>query len=157
MKIQKETIIYPLPTEEYLLKKERVWRVKLPDTYRMFIKEYSGGVPKECRFVYKNHEYVIERFLCVLSEYRDHRLGMYDIGVVITQIEDRLSDNPDLIGVEMVPIATLFAGDFVCLDFRNKKDHPSVCVWSHEESEVDSPVTYKVSDDFEGFCEMLIE
>lgn len=157
MKIKNETIIYPLPTDEYLLKKESAWRVKLPDKYKTFVKEYGGGVPEECRFACSDHEYVIERFLCILSEYREHKLGVYDIGVVITQVEDRLSDNPDLIGVEMVPIATLFAGDLVCLDFRNKKDEPSVCVWSHEESEVDNPVTYKVSDSFEKFCEMLIE
>lgn len=114
-------------------------------------------MPKECRFICKDHEYAIERFLCILSEYKIHRLGMYDIGVVITQIEDRLSDNPDLIGVEILPIAALFAGDFICLDFRNEKDKPDVCVWSHEESEEDKPVTYKVADSFEEFCDSLVE
>ncbi len=40
-------------------------------------------------------------------------------------------------------------------DFRNNKESPNVCVWSHEESGDSSPVTYKVPDSFSSFIEML--
>lgn len=93
-----------MPTEEYLAKKERVWRVKLPAGYKAFIQQYSGGMP-----------------------------------------------------IELLPIAALFAGDFLCLDFRDGKEIPSVCVWSHEESDIDEPVAYEVANNFEEFCEMLID
>lgn len=93
MEFRDESIIKPLPTEEYILKKEKAWRVKLPKGFRNFIKEYGGAKPKKSNFICNNHSYNIERFLCILSEYRTHELGMYDIGVVLTQIEDRLSSS----------------------------------------------------------------
>ena len=159
MHIKEETIILPLPTDEYINKKEKAWRIKLPMAFRAFIKQYGGGIPIEDAFLCEenNHEYAIDRFLCICHEYRTNELGMYDIGVTWTQIEDRLSDDPDLIGVDMLPIAVLFAGDFVCLDFKHTKDKPSVCVWDHEESDIDNPVTYYVADSFEEFCKLLTE
>ena len=44
---------------------------------------------------------------------------------------------------------------YVCLDYRKSKEKPSICVWSHEESEDFAPVTYKVADTFSEFVEML--
>ncbi len=155
MDFELETIIKPLPTDEYLFGEEKNWRVKLPEAYKEFMKKYSGGVPRERCFTSRGREYFIDRFLCILSEYRTHKLGMYDVGVVITQIEDRLSDNPNLIGAELLPIVALFAGDFVCLDYRNSKTNPKVCVWSHEESAVDKPITYYTAENFESFLSML--
>ena len=113
-----------MPTDEYILKKEKAWRVKLPVSYEKFIKNYNGGIPEESSFICNRHEYAIDRFLCILSDYRTHQLGAYDVGVVLTQIEDRLSSNPDLVGVELLPISALFAGDFLCLDFKNSKRKP---------------------------------
>lgn len=155
MEFRDESIIKPLPTEEYILKKEKAWRVKLPKGFRNFIKEYGGAKPEKSSFICNNHSYNIERFLCILSEYRTHELGMYDIGVVLTQIEDRLSDNPNLVGVEILPIAILFSGDFLCLDFRDLNNPGRVCVWSHEDSEIDCPVTHFVCNSFEEFENML--
>ncbi|WP_231619529.1 SMI1/KNR4 family protein [Fictibacillus sp. 5RED26] len=57
----------------------------------------------------------------------------------------------------MLPVAALYAGDFVCLDYRNNVREPIVCVWNHEESSELNPVTYKVSDSFEEFLSMLKE
>ena len=158
MHIKEGTIVKPFPTDEYITKKEDDWEVKLPNAYKAFVKRYGGGKPIKRVFLCKenNHEYAIDRFLCICPDYRTNTLGMYNVGVVLTQIEDRLSDNPDLIGAELLPIAVLFAGDFVCLDFKSK-ENPSVCVWSHEESDIDSPVTYHVADSFEEFCKLLTE
>jgi len=157
MFIKEETVIYPLPSEEDVLDEERAWRVNLPRAYRDFVKQYGGGIPEERVFLCKenNREYAIDRFLCICPDYETIELGEYDIGVTWTQLEDRLSNNSDLIGVDLLPIAVLFAGDFICLDYRNSKSNPNICVWSHEESDIDSPVTYNVAASFEGFCSLL--
>nr|WP_269431742.1 SMI1/KNR4 family protein [Bacillus sp. JCM 19034] len=54
-------------------------------------------------------------------------------------------------------MAVLFAGDFVCLDYRNNVEEPIVCVWNHEESSDLNPITYIVSNSFEEFLNMLTE
>lgn len=157
MKFKDNSVILPLPSIEFIRTEEKMWRILLPETYVQFIQSANGVKPVERNFVCNKRKYTIDRFLCILEDSEEHELGMYDIDVVLTQIEDRLSDNLDLVGVELLPIAVLFAGDFVCLDYKNSKDNPIVCVWSHEESEENMPVTYFVADTFEKFSEMLTE
>ena len=149
--------VLPLPTDEYISEEEKYWRVKLPLSYRQFLQTYNGGVPVERSFLHKGHAYAIDRFLSILSDYKTNRLGCYDIGVVLTQVEDRLSDNEDLVGAEKLPIAALFAGDLLCLDFKKHPQNPSVCIWFHEESGESDPVTEKVADSFDAFVNMLYE
>lgn len=155
MKIAKKTIILPLPTNELFERKEKFWRVKLPKDFVNFMKENNGGRPIDGVFKCNNHEYAIDRFLCFLKTPRDNELGMYDIDVTLTQLEDRLTDNEDLIGVDILPIAVLFAGDFVCLDFRKDRNNPNVVVWNHEESAELEPVTYFVTNTFSDFVSMV--
>lgn len=69
--------------------------------------------------------------MCIVDDIEENLRGMYDIDVVISQIEDRLIENEELLGVEIIPIAVLFAGDFLCLDYREQKDEPIVCICSH--------------------------
>ncbi|MED4236703.1 hypothetical protein P4689_08980 [Priestia megaterium] len=65
----------------------------------------------------------MERFLCVLEDSEsDHINGWYDVEVIIAQIGERLTDNEDSIGIDVIPIAALFAGDFLCLDFREARN-----------------------------------
>lgn len=75
----------------------------------------------ENSFTCNNHEYAIGRFLCILQNIKEGDYGWYDIGVVETQIGERLTANEDLIGIEVLPIVELF------------------------------PVTYWVADSFEEF------
>lgn len=156
MNIQENTIIYPLPNDELLAEKERKWRLVIPHDYKEFIVRYNGGVPDQKSFECNRHSYVITRFLCILKNVQDTQTGWYDISVVESQIGERLTNNEDLIGIELLPIAEVFAGDYVCLDFRLNKNQPSVCLWSHEESEEFSPVTYGIADTFASFLELLI-
>lgn len=155
MRISKETIVYPLPTFEQLAKKESKWRLQLPQDYRFFILKYNGAVPAECNFSCSGHEYMVTRFLCILENVRESEFGWLDISVVESKIGERLTENEDLIGVEVLPIAELYSGDYLCLDFRIDKSSPSVCVWSHEESEDFSPVTYEVARSFTVFQKLL--
>ncbi|WP_041061130.1 SMI1/KNR4 family protein [Jeotgalibacillus campisalis] len=157
MEFKDGSIIYPLPDENLLSDKESKWRVNLPVEYREFIKRYNGGTPIKDSFTCNNHTYAIDRFLCILKVTGEREDEYYDIGVVRTQLEERIVFDEDLVGTELLPIAVLFAGDFVCLDFRNNSEEPIVCVWNHEESSDLNPVTYMVSNNFEEFLSLLTE
>ncbi|MNP80048.1 SMI1 / KNR4 family protein [compost metagenome] len=58
--------------------------------------------------------------------------------------------------MNVVPIAALFSGDYLCLDCRGTEE-PAVVIWYHEESEEFSPVTQKVAPTISEFFEMLKE
>lgn len=156
MTIQDNTIIQPIPSAELLAEKERKWRLVLPTDYREFIVSYNGGIPNEKSFECNKHSYAVKRFLCILVNVQESSDGWYDISVVESQIGERLTDNEDLIGVEVLPIAELFAGDYVCLDYREDRENPCICVWNHEESGDFEPVTYKVANTFSEFVQMLV-
>ena len=157
MELDVNTIVSPLPSDELLDVVERSLRVSFPEPFREFIKKNNGVVPITNVFSHNQHQYVIERFLCLLEDSESDELnGWYDIEVTIAQIGERLTDNEDLIGMNVVPIAVLFAGDFVCLDFRETED-PTVVVWYHEESGEFSPVTKTVAQNISEFFGMLKE
>lgn len=157
--VQKNSVIRPLPTEKDILEREDYFEEKLPKSYRDFLMTCGGGVPVEAKQCFScegdGTERLIERYLTICPDYADHPLGDYDISVLLTYVEDRLLDDPESTGYNVIPIAALFAGDLLCLDFRKNAETPTVCVWDHEESEEDAPVFYHVADSFEQFCTML--
>ncbi|MCM3359023.1 MAG: SMI1/KNR4 family protein [Psychrobacillus sp.] len=157
MKVDTNTIVSPLPTDGLLDVVEHSLRVTFPEPYREFIKKNNGAVPITNIFSSNENNYIIERFLCILEESESDEInGWYDIEVTITQIGERLTDDEDLIGMNVVPIAALFTGDFVCLDYSNR-ENPTVVVWYHEESEEFSPVTKTVAQDISEFFTMFKE
>jgi hypothetical protein len=153
MNVKNDSIIKPLPDDVLIAEKEKIWRVKLPNSYREFLKKFNGCIPQENCFYYKDREFLIVRFLGIVKDLSIGEMGWYDIGVVESQIGERLTDNMDLVGIEILPIAELFAGDYLCLDLRNSKG--SVCVWFHEQSEEFKPVIQTVADSFEEFLTKL--
>lgn len=155
MTIQDNTVVKPTPNDILLAEKERKWRLKLPTDYKEFIANYNGGIPNERLFECNEHDYTITRFLCMLNNVQETSNGWYDISVVESQIGERLTGNEDLIGVDVLPIAALSTGDYVCLDYRACRERPLVCVWSYDESEEFTPITYKVADTFSEFVGML--
>lgn len=155
MQIDLDTVLKEDISEE-IKKNEHYSRIKFPQSYIDFIKEYNVGVPVTKYLPFYNNVYVVERFLGFVKDYKNSELGCYDIGVVLSQLYNRLTDKRELAGDELIPIAVLFAGDFICLDFRNEAAaEPEVCIWYHEESEEFAPVTRKVADTFEEFLTML--
>lgn len=156
MKMLQNSIVEPRPTSALLAEKERIWRVRLPEEFKQFIMLYNGGTPYEDTFFCKDdgREYAIERFLCILKDFRTNPFGCYDIDVIDAQIGERLTDNGDLIGVDLLPIASTYS-DFLCLDFRKDRTNPTVCIWSREESGDFAPVTYYVANGFTEFIRML--
>lgn len=157
MEIKKDSIVYPLPDLSLIKEEEKFWHIKLPKDYLDFIMRYNGGEPVQDTFEYNKYDYSIDRFLCILDDVENSEDGEYDISVVEEEIGEMLTDNENLIGIEVLPIAELYGGDMVCLDFRKSPDSPTVCIWDSEESDEFEPVTYEVAKSFTEFCEMLYE
>ena len=156
IEIEKNSVCDP-PSKERIEWFEKAYRIKLPESFVQFLAYANCGVPvKEKTFFVGNKERLIERFLCITnSPKQEPDKGIYDITVVATQLDERLVDDPDMIGMNLIPIATLFAGDFVCLDYRESKDNPKVVVWDHEQSDEFAPATEVVANSFDEFLELL--
>lgn len=157
MKIQTESIIYPLPDDTLLERIEGNLEVKFPSEFCMFIKKNNGAIPITKYFAHKNNRYVVERFLCLLDNPSENPKGMYDMKVVFSQLDERIISDEDLTGAEIVPIAALYAGDFVCIDYRENQMSPEICIWYHEDSDEFEPFTEKIANNINEFFEMLSE
>lgn len=154
MKFKNESILLA-PSDERIKWFEESYRVILPEEYKNLLRTYNGAVLETNIFESDGREYLIERFLCLLDKPKEDSInGWYDLSVVITQLDARLIDDEDLIGMNVIPIATLFAGDFVCLDYR-ESEIPTVVVWFHEESDDFNPATVKVANNMNQFLDML--
>ena len=152
---QNQSIIYPLPTDTILQEREVAWRVKLPDDYKEFIKKENGVIPLKRYFHFENNEKVIDRFLAILAISGEKTEEDYDIGVVSTQLEVRIVLDEDNVGMQLIPIAALFGGDFVCLNYVKDTENPSICIWYHEESYELEPAIEFLANNFTEFLAML--
>ena len=150
-----QSMIYPLPTDALLQEREVAWKIRLPDDYKNFIMRKNGFRPSKNLFSLKNRFFLTERFLCVLENTKDNPLGVYDIDVVMSQLDERLFVHEDILGFELVPIAALFGGDFLCLNYIEDPENPSICIWYHEESYELEPAIEFVANNFTEFLDML--
>jgi hypothetical protein len=142
----------PAPSDSDISKFERCHRIILPIEFKSVLKKGNGAVPIQNGFEQECRERFIESMLCLLENpSKDEVNGWHDISVVITQIGSRLTDDPNLIGSDVIPFADLFAGDLVCLDFRRHPKSPTVVVWNHETSKEFNPDFDKVADSFSEF------
>ena len=135
------------PSSDRLEVVQRSFGITLSHDYVDFLRSTNGGIPIRRYFSLAGNEKVVERFLSLVEAYKADPLGIYDIEVVWSQIEERLNDS-------LVPIAEVFAGDFLCLDF-SKSSEPAVILWDHEKSRVDVPYLMPVAPSLGHFIEML--
>ena len=154
---QDQSIIYPLPTDALLQEKEAAWKVRLPDDYKEFIKKENGLIPSKRYFHFGNNEKVIDRFLAILAISGEKADEAYDIGVVSTQLEGRIVFDEDYVGMQLIPIAALYGGDFLCLNYVEDAENPSICIWYHKESYELEPAVEFVANSFTEFLDMLYE
>ncbi len=131
---------------EYIRGVEDEFSIAFPPEYIELILNYNGGIPSEKKLILNNGSYVVERFLSFDPEYKTSIYGAYDIEVVWSQIEDRLPE-------DVIPIAVLFSGDMLCIDFRcaNK----SIVLWDHEESDSENFKITLVAKNFVEFTKLL--
>lgn len=155
MKIKEESIIKPLPTDDTIEKFEKYWKVNLSNDYKVFLKNFGGGIPELGRFLNGGKEHRIIRFLCKLDDINGYGdLGDYDIDVVLFDICTMLTDDEDSVGLRMIPVALLNEENYLCIDFSNLES-PAVCIWLNDESDDLMPAMNKVADSFEELKKML--
>ena len=152
---KEQAIISPMPTDALLHEREVAWRVKLPDDYKEFIKKENGIIPSKRYFHFGNNEKVIDRFLAILAISGEKTEEAYDIGVVSTQLEGRIVFDEDNVGMQLIPIAALYGGDFLCLNYVEDPDNPNICIWYHEESYELEPAIEFLANNFTEFLAML--
>lgn len=139
---------------EYIVKEEKAFKVSLPAAFANLLEQPDVWMCFNNREIPCNKQMrMIDHVLLVLPDYKMNPLGCYDIGVVLSQIEERLSDDPNQIGYKLIPFAALFGGDMLCLDYRANPQNPTVCIWYHEKSDYLQPITEKVFESFAEFVE----
>lgn len=155
MNFKKESILKP-PSDKRINEFELFHKIKLPEGYVSFIKGSNGASPIELTVKVNDQDRLIEKFLCLLDDASSEEiLGQYEISVVIAQIEDRLTNDEEQIGTNIIPFAILFGGDFLCMDFRVNDTNPTIILWDHEESDELDPVTYNVADSIDSFLKTI--
>lgn len=149
--------LLPIPSKRTIKAFEDEFELLFPMDYVQFIQKNNGVIPITNKFKFNNYEYLIEKFLCLLTIEQANSLaeGCYDIGTVALQLEERLTINEEDTSISILPIVSLFAGDFVCLDFRYNLKNPTICIWYHEDSEEFSPKTATIANSFNDFLNML--
>lgn len=158
MKIKKDSIITPIPTEEEIYQKAKNGNIKFPKEFVNFLLKYNCAEPEDLEIKAEDGMHLVTRFLGIVKrEYSDAYNRYYDFACVESTLFDRLCNDGNRRGMSLVPIAELFAGDYLCLDYigRYDDDNPPVCVWSHDESGEFDPITYYVADSFGDFLKNI--
>lgn len=146
----------PPPTNDRLEKLQSDFGQRFPAAYVSFLQRLNGAKLRPNEVVGAGRPFVIERFLPVLDDFQsDKDNGWADMSVVVAQLDARIFTDPDTARLDLVPIAALFAGDFLVLDYRTNPQNPSVGVWDHEASEDFEPVVSPVAADFAGLEELI--
>ncbi len=136
---------------DYVDTTEEMISWNFPPEFIEFLKVQNGGAPKKKYFRMGDNIKVLERFLCLVADYETGKFGDYDIGVVWSDIVDRLNDY-------LVPFAAVFAGDFLCFDYDVEDSEPvKIVLWNHDLSEDDEPHTTFVATSFNELLGMLFD
>jgi hypothetical protein len=148
----------PPPSPSCLADFQAYARISLPAPYVTMLRTTNGGVPVRKVFDEGGRPRVIERFLPLLDDPSAHgQLGFYDLEHTAGVLGSRLCELRNEPGLRVIPIAALFAGDYLCLDFRHDPERPVLAVWHHEESTDFKPSLTTVAPSFEALVAMLRE
>lgn len=142
-------------TLDEIRKRENAWKVALPTAYVSFLLEENGGEPMNRHFGCGDDICVIERYLSIIPDTSCSDVGMYDIDVVLTQVDERIVCDGEKLGYDIIPIAALYGGDLLCLDYRENAARPEICVWDHEDSNEFDPLTYYVCESWQELLAMV--
>ncbi len=154
IKIDENSIIKPLPTDEEYSEEAKLWGVNTPYTFKKFIQKYNCAKPIDFE-IKANRTRLVTRFFGIVNDaVADFINSEYDISHVQSEAFQFFYYGEDRYDNDLMPFAELFGGDFLCLDKGKNneyEDNPRVCVLSHEESGEFDPVTYHVADSFDEF------
>jgi hypothetical protein len=149
----------PAPTRKAISSFEKSLGIRLPEAFIDVLKSANAAVPKRREFPAGDDWRLIDRFLGLVDA--PHALRVYDMRLALEDLVERLLTTEELedegeYRAKVLPVAVLFGGDHVCLDYRNDGE-PTVRVWMHEESEEGAPVYVDVAPTFAAFLELLRE
>jgi hypothetical protein len=149
----------PAPTRKAISSFEKSLGIRLPEAFIDVLKSANAAVPKRREFPAGDRWRLIDRFLGLVDA--PHALRVYDMRLALEDLVERLLTTEELedegeYRAKVLPVAVLFGGDHVCLDYRNDGE-PTVRVWMHEESEEGAPVYVDVAPTFAAFLELLRE
>ena len=149
----------PAPTNEAISEFEKSLGIQLPEAFIDVLKSANAAVPLRREFPAGDDWRLIDRFLGLVDV--ANPLRAYDIRLALEDLVERLLTAEELeveaeCRAKVLPVAVLFAGDHVCLDYRGDEE-PSVRLWVHEESRVGAPVYVDVAPTFAAFLELLEE
>ena len=150
-----EGSILPPPPAARVERLQDEFAQRFPPAYLEFLQASNGGKIVRNAVEAGSQPFVIERFLPIVGDIKADPDGWADVAVVVTQLDARLVEDEDKLGVPLVPIASLFAGDFLVLDYRRGATEPSVARWDHEASVDLAPVADEVAPSFAAFLKLL--
>lgn len=154
MEFDPASILTP-PNPAHIKTLEDYYEVEFPSDYKQFVQRFNGAVPRTNKFDAAGLERIVERFLPILEDAENDPAGWAEVEVVASQLDSRLSDDENGENINLIPIAALFAGNFVVLDFRGGPADPTVGFWDHELSDDFAPAVTPVAPTFSAFLSML--
>ena len=147
--------ISPPPPPARIEKLQQSFEQRFPSAYLDFLNRANGARLADNAVKLGSSDFVIERFLPIVADPKTDQDGWADVAVVATQLDARLVVDEDSTQLDLIPIAALFAGDFLVLDYRESGAAPKVALWDHEASDDFQPETIPVAESFEKFMAML--
>ncbi|MFI8710098.1 SMI1/KNR4 family protein [Bacillus sp. NPDC077411] len=115
-------------TDEQIQQLEQYLSIKFPNDFIECVKQYDGGYPHPKIFDIQGQDGSAFSYLLTLdSESKFSILRAYE------GIKDRLVD-------KVYPFATDPYGNFLCFDYRNDHEIPTIVFWEHEEEEMEKAI-----------------
>ncbi|MDZ5606196.1 SMI1/KNR4 family protein [Bacillus pseudomycoides] len=108
-------------TEEEIYQVEQYFDIKLPNDFIECVKKYDGGYPRPKIFDIPGQDENVFSDLLTL-----HVEDEYSMVQIYENIKDRLVD-------KVYPFGRDSFGNFLCFDYRNNLQSPTVVFWEHEE------------------------
>jgi hypothetical protein len=115
-------------TDNEIKKVEQYFNIKLPNDFIECVKEYDGGYPRPKVFDIPGLDESTFNDLLTL-----HIDDKYSIVQRYENIKDRLVDL-------VFPFASDSFGNFLCFDYRNNPESPTIVFWDHEEEDIEKAI-----------------
>lgn len=145
----------PPPPPTRLERLQTTFENRFPKAYLDFMDRGNGAKLVNNEVASAVRPFVIERFLPIVADPKTDPSGWADVAVVTTQLDARLVSDENATGIDLIPIAAMFAGDFVVLDYRENRTEPSVGIWDHEVSDDFAPKVETIAPTFSAFLSMM--
>ncbi len=129
-------------TDNEIKKVEQYFNIKLPNDFIECVKKYDGGYPRPKVFDISGQDESTFNDLLTL-----HIDDKYSIVQRYENIKEWLVDR-------VYPFASDSFGNFLCFDYRNNPESPTIVFWDHEEEDIEKAI-YPVCSTFTELLDSL--